>query len=246
MKKFIISLFGLIVLSNAAYSQANPGYLGKKQLVEIKGNLSVGSFLFGSGNFDKDFEVNYEFSRSKSSAWQFGYRNASMSLRNDNNGDFYAIPTYYDGNSTYFYSKGMANIAVNEVYFTPKFFQTQKGAIAPYGSYVGLELALAKLSLKDTTGFGWTSGISNVQYNPVYLFSTTLQFGVRRIIADQFALNYGFSTGIGLYNTASTSIYDISEENQYNSPDEALQHAMSNNYACGKLFKVYFGVGYLF
>ncbi len=252
LRKILILCFAFFAIQ-IADAQSNPGYLGRKNLIQLDINGLMGNAIFEGPLMKVNYGFSYEIPRSEDFAWNLGFSSTSQSM--DQNMIGYENLTLIGDNgssSDYYYPQaGTIDYTFNEIKVTPKWFSSEKGGIAPYGMNTSLEFSLGFLSV-DPKITKWESdridpvmkATTNIPSATV--FSISYFFGGRRMLADQVGLEYNIGFGYTFYQSLEGNLmdfageggvfYDITPYYQYN----ALKHISS-----AKLFQAKIGLCYL-
>jgi len=260
MKSFLLTVSIAIASLKSLRAQSfNPGYLGLKQTISIESTISPCNALTGSKLLENNFGINYEKVFKKTFGLQIGIQKINGHINQTN-------AEYYDGywinaNSTnrdYMYPVNTSvNYGITELNITPKFYFTEKGAVAPYGDYFGIDIGYGFAKIKDPVDVGWRhyswSGTS-VTPNSYYVstpwkthkaLTLGFNFGKRRFISSTpisvfYQVNFAY---IMAQTTAENLAYLDGEI--YNHQD-LLESFMIRNYGNKKLIQFKFGLGYSF
>lgn len=250
----VIKLGGLILSVlmdwNAVLAQSNPGYLGNTYVIEVSTTGYIPGVLAHGPLFKNYTSFSFEKAVSKSVSWRGGLRVGSgeFDLRESKMDDYYVSFDDELGNPQTTNSvAGELGYSMTEYFIAPRWYNNNSGAIAPFGSFYGLELAYANVKIDDR--IIW-SGQSKSLPAIMQIFSTlslALQWGHRRVIFDNLCWDYHMGFGFNLFNTggAVVSLYGDNETDTYN--HEAVVHEMVlKPLAWGRLFHGGLGLSYLF
>lgn len=253
LRKIMIICFAFIT-NQQVIAQANPGYLGKKNLIQLDINGLMGNMLFDGPLLNTNFGFSYEMARREDFAWNFGYANTSQEMDKsmmDGEGLSFYETDNFGGGQNFDLQGGSMNYSISEFKVSPKWYALNKGGIAPYGSSGSLEFSLGFISV-NPKNVQWkqelnaqNKGITNFPTSSI--FSISYFFGGRRMIADQIGLEYNFGFGYTFYQSLDGNLMDLVDEGgvfqdlatyyQY----VAVKHASSS-----KLFQAKVGISYLF
>ena len=244
------ALATLFFCSISAYSQSNPGFLGAQQGLSIGYNLHTGGFLrwiAGNGNENTKFlnsglRIDYEKAQSQGFAWAFSYRSRSDEVESDDYGGiYYEEPT--GGIQLISIESGSMKYAVNEFAVEARFYNEKKGAIAPFGSYMSLELSAANCaSTKEDVV--WTAGMTFPKYSGSLLsVATTVNFGVKRMITKEIGINAHYGCGFTVYQTGKIK---FTNEDIPSNAKEFFDYAMAYRELNSKILQGSISVCYLF
>jgi hypothetical protein len=249
-KYLLIGIFGFFSFLNLS-GQANPGYLGRKSLVQIDISGLMGNAIFEGPLMNLNFGASYEFSKSKDFAWNIGYKKITQQM-NPNMVEIEKYSLYEtdnNGNSEYNGVKsGYFTYSINEIKITPKFYKDEKGAIGPYGSYSGLEIAYDQLSISDVSKIGWIRQPASLNsIGNVTIIAVSYVQGGRRMLTDQIGLDYNFGMGYTIYQSTPNSLIELVDGGGTTSDvKDYLQTVAMKHASSSKLFQASIGISYLF
>jgi hypothetical protein len=240
-------------------AQANPGYLGRTSVVQIDVTGSMGNLIFEGPIMNVNFGASYEFAKSKDFAWNIGYKsiNQTMNTFMCRGESFnYNIPdSRFPGSTTSAYlEQGSFNYHVDEFKVASKFFSEVKGAIAPYGRYLGLEFTLDRMSFNNFENITWNLDGSNRLQNdtvssvaPISIFTLSFISGGRKMLTDQIGLDYNFGMGYTIYQSTPNALLELIDgENSSNNKELVFQTMGMKHFSTSKLFQASVGISYLF
>jgi hypothetical protein len=262
MKQFKFSTVFCVLFLTAfsfgkIYSQSNPGYLGKTQLVEVNVLTEWGRLLSYNSTVVASYGLSYEMARTKNFGVLFGFRTSTQKRYADGyDPEFYieSIDEYLRPREAVLPSgKSMDYLSFtnNELYVQFKRYNTTKGALAPFGTYWGLELSGSQLSTKDDRlryqYYEWPDGYVDYAVNKstrsVLAFIPSAIFGSRQMITDDISLNVYMGIGTVIFhNSTNMTIYD----EYVDSDKEVVDYMMLRPVAAGRLFTAGFNLGYFF
>jgi len=231
-----------------AFGQANPGYMGRKSLVQLDISGLMGNAIFAGPLMNLNFGVSYEFARSKDFAWNIGYKRITQQMNPDMVGyeeyRFYETATS-ENNGV---NSGYLTYNINEFKITPKFYSDGKGAIAPYGSYSGLEIAYDQLSISDVSKIGWIREPASLNsIGNVTIIAVSYVQGGRRMLTDQIGLDYSFGMGYTIYQSTPNMLLELVDGGGYTSDvNDYLQTVAMKHASSSRLFQASIGISYLF
>jgi hypothetical protein len=240
------SLFAIIALvATQVTGQSNPGYLGNTSAIEISQDIYF-PFVSETGPlWARQTAIAYEKSFSKDFALKGGVRLGSVQLDAKNDLGNYRVLDI-QGSQSSSPESGSLTYTNTELFVSPRYYFTESGALAPFGSFIGLEFALSNITLDDNIKWnGQALQIPKVT-NGVSALSMSVQWGQRRVIFDNFCYNYHFGIGFNLFNTGEA---DISYFGEGSDPSnvEAVVHSMAlNPLQWGRIFHTGVGLSYLF
>lgn len=236
------------------FGQANPGYMGRKSLVQLDITGLMGNAVFAGPLMNLNFGVSYEFARSKDFAWNIGYKKITQQMNPDMVGyeEYDLIETDNNGNREYNgVNSGYLTYSINEFKITPRFYSDGKGAIAPYGSYSGLEIAYDQLSISDVSKIGWRKPLAEPaslnSIGNVTIIAVSYVQGGRRMLTDQIGLDYSFGMGYTIYQSTPNSLIELVDGGGYTSDvKDYLQTVAMKHASSSRLFQASVGISYLF
>ena len=252
VKRFILlgTLCGMFFAPADIFSQSNPGFLGARHGLSVGYSLHTGGLLramVGNGNettklLNSGFRVDYEMAKSQGFAWLFSYRNRSDVVESDDYGGVYYIEPF-GGTQLISFESGSLNYTVNEFAAEARFYSERKGAMAPFGSYVGLELSASNCS-PTSEDVVWTAGMDFPKYSgSLTSIATSLNFGVKRMITKEIGINAHYGFGFTVYQTGNVKLG--SEDVATNSQD-FYDYAIARRELNAKLLQGSISVSYLF
>lgn len=252
LRKIMIICFALVA-NQQVIAQANPGYLGKKNLIQLDINGLMGNMLFDGPLLNTNFGFSYEIARREDFAWNFGYANTSQEMDKSMMEGEGLTFVQDDGQSTEIFdlNGGSMNYSISEFKVSPKWYALNKGGIAPYGSSGSLEFSLGFISV-DPQKVDWRQAMneqnSKINNFPTSsIFSISYFFGGRRMIADQIGLEYNFGFGYTFYQSLDGNLLDLVEEGgQFQDLAKYYQYVAVKHASSSKLFQAKVGICYLF
>jgi hypothetical protein len=237
-----------VFIASSSMAQSNPGYLGNTQVAEITTNWYVPG-LVAHGTWIKNHtSIAYEKSMSKNFSWRGGLRFGS--------GEFDVAEDL-----TYFYvyqeepwggyqstnpEGGTLGYSLTEFFISPRWYNNNSGALAPFGSFFGLELAYANVGIDDKIVWGGQSIKLPAITDGFSTLSMAIQWGHRRVLFDNLCWDYHMGVGFNVFNTGNASVAYF-EDGTDNSDHEAVVHSMVlQPLAWGRIFHGGLGLSYLF
>jgi hypothetical protein len=252
VKRFLLLgfLWGMFFAPADVFSQSNPGFLGARQGFSVGYSLHTGGLLramVGNGNettklLNSGFRVDYEMAKNQGFSWLFSYRNRNDVVESDDyDGIYYVEP--FGGIQRISMESGTLNYNVNEVAVEARFYSERKGAMAPFGSYVGLELSASNCS-PTSEDVVWTAGMNFPKYSgSLTSIATSLNFGVKRMITKEIGINAHYGFGFTVYQTGNVKLG--TEDVPTNSQD-FYDYAIARRELNAKLLQGSISVSYLF
>lgn len=248
LRKILIVCFAFFA-TQLLEAQSNPGYLGRKNLIQLDVNGLMGNAIFEGPLMKVNYGISYEMAKNEDFAWNFGYSSTSQTMDFPMiNYESLTLSGNNGGNYEYFYPQaGTIDYTFNEFKITPKWYNSGKGGIAPYGISNSLEFSLGFLNI-DPNITKWASdridpAMKEVKKIPsATVFSISYFFGGRRMLSDQVGLEYNMGFGYTFYQSVEGNLLDredftdIVPYYQYT----ALKHVSS-----AKLFQAKIGLCYL-
>lgn len=256
-KIWIYVVLLLIVQPFQLLSQSNPGYLGKTQLVEVNVLTEWGRVINFNPTVVTSYGLSYEFARNKNFGILLGFRTSNQKRFADGFEPSFYIESIdnYVGPKEADLSNGRdmdyLSYTNNELYVQFKKYNTTKGALAPFGSYWGLELSGSQLSSKDNRlryqQYVWPNGLEEIPVvksnRTVLAFIPSVIFGNRQMLTDEISLNVYMGIGTILFhNSSNMTIYD----EYVDSEKELVDYMMLRPVAVSRLINVGFNLGYFF
>jgi hypothetical protein len=252
VKRFLLLgfLWGMFFAPADVFSQSNPGFLGARQGFSVGYSLHTGGLLramVGNGNettklLNSGFRVDYEMAKSQGFSWLFSYRNRNDVVESDDYNGIYYSDTW-GGIQKINIQSGTLNYNVNEVAVEARFYSERKGAMAPFGSYVGLELSASNCS-PTSEDVVWTAGMNFPKYSgSLTSIATSLNFGIKRMITKEIGINAHYGFGFTVYQTGNVKMG--TEDVPTNSQD-FYDYAIARRELNAKLLQGSISVSYLF
>lgn len=251
-------LFAFIIFFAASFGsvfgQSNPGYMGRKNLIQLDINGLMGNVLFSGPAINMNWGLSYEISRSKDFAWSFGYKSINQELNLEMIGEEQIA--YIEEDPNFHYSgSGHDPLTgfgyhVDEFKITPKFYNRDKGSIAPYGTYNGFEFALDVLSVNNLNNFKFQGTLldstmpSNIA--PVYVFAISYVQGGRRMLTDNIGLDFNFGMGYTIYQSTPVNLINAIEGMNIYKKDDYFNIVAMKHLSTSRLFHGSVGISYLF
>ncbi len=259
MKKSFTALLCLAIVNpSSILGQSNPGYLGKTQVLEVNVLTEWGRVISMNPTVVYSYGLSYEMARNKNFGVQVGMRSSNQKR--------YATgyePSFYDMEVEAYLQPREANYPAvrdndylsytnNELYVQFKRYNTSKGALAPYGSYWGVEFSGAKLTSKENRLryqiYQFPVGmvdypIEQSTNESVYAFIPSVIIGNRQMLTDELSMNIVMGLGTVLFHSSTNmTIYDEYAD----SPKEIMHYMMLRPVAASRIISVGFSLGYLF
>ena len=255
LKRISLLSFSFVIIAFAS-AQNNPGYLGYKKSVDLTVTPLFFNFIAGGPTMKPAVGLAYEMATKSKSSIRFGssHVNNSVSQKNLDYYELYLGIPNPNGFVNYEYGSayGKFNYSYTAVSIAPRFFKTQKGAVAPYGAYWGFDLSYgnAKVANDDNVKYrvndnGSTSEreFINDAWKNVKIVSLQLNVGKRRYFGSSgISAFYQMGVGYPLWQN-STSIL-TSTGTYFQNHQDLLENAMVRHIANGSLMEIKFGIGY--
>jgi len=230
-------------------AQSNPGYMGLKESLSLDVNANFGA-IFSGGNWNHiNYGLSYEYARNKTSAFKFGIKRHSGAL--DGEYFYYYADGYYVQNTGedigFVKNSNKITYNINEIYYQANFYREDLGAIAPFGPYIGIELSASMITPKSNTLTMTGNIYPELNYTPnnIYGFHTSIHWGSKRMINDNFGYYWDFASGFTLLQSGQISVFG-SEYEEYEQPKDIIEYEMASQLAYSKLIQVSAGLIYLF
>lgn len=252
VKRFLLLgfLWGMFFSPLDVFTQSNPGFLGARQGISVGYCLHTGGLLrnmVGNGNEDtkllnSGIRIDYEMAKSQGFSWLFSYRNRNDVVESDDyDGIYYS--DMWGGVQRITMQSGSLKYNVNEFAAEARFYSQRKGALAPFGSYVGLELSASNCS-PTSEDVVWSAGMEFPKYKGSLLsVATSLNFGVKRMITKEIGINAHYGFGFTVYQTGAVKMG--TEDFATNSQD-FFDYAMARRELNAKILQGSISVCYLF
>jgi len=263
ISKFLFTL--VLVFTCSGIKANNPGYLGKKTMVQIGYNLHLlmdysepTEFSYLSGLFDGDkflaSSFNFNIERVLSKRFMLGVSHSFG--RRKLNRVFYEDVYYPDlagspwtHNQSRFRFNGTFN---NESYnISLKFFSKEQGAISPLGTYFGVNIGRSVFSTSDASFFSESTGTKIATADTKFKFSTAnigMELGANRVFAERFTYSYGVKSSYRLSSLDNIVINDLDHFEQFyidrDGNGEPLKE-LKRNVLDGNAIRIFFKVGML-
>lgn len=207
MKKFSL-IFGAFILITGIRAQRNPGFLERKNVVEMST-----AYAPLSGVFVKDLgKLKFTFERTLTRTFgvELGYRRANYYNTSSNE---YMV--YYNSITNYIKTSGAYTSRNSEWHGAFNIYFTNYGAIAPRGLYFKIGVKSITSSIKDENSIvdrstyqsvvstKFTDKAGSEKKNIVMPFAG---FGIRKIVAKRIGINYNFLIMPPLINIESNGM----------------------------------------
>jgi hypothetical protein len=234
-----------VFIATSSMAQSNPGYLGNTQVVEVSTNWYVPGLVANGPWVKNHTSISFEKSSSKNFSWRGGLRFGSGEFNGREH--LNAFEVYHDGGlQTAKPVNGTLGYTLNEFFISPRWYNTNSGALAPFGSFFGLELAYAKIGIDDNISWDSRAFRPSVVTEGFSTLSMAIQWGHRRVLFDNVCWDYHMGIGFNVLNTGNASVAyfeDRTDRNDY----EAVVHSMVlKPLAWGRIFHGGLGLSYLF
>jgi len=252
LRKIMIICFAFIA-NQQILAQANPGYLGRKNLVQFDINGLMGNMVFDGPILNTNFGISYEMARSEDFAWNFGYSNTSQTMTQSmmDGESLQFAQTDNQSSENFYLNGGSMNYSINEIKVSPKWYALSKGGLAPYGASGSLEFSLGFVSV-DPANVKWKQTLSTQNqaiknFPTSTMFSISYFFGGRRMIADQIGLEYNIGFGYTFYQSLDGNLIDlVDERGVFSDLATYYQYLAVKHASSSKLLQAKVGISYLF
>jgi hypothetical protein len=237
-----------VFIATSSMAQSNPGYLGNTQVVEVSTNWYVPG-LPAYGPWVKNHtSISFEKSSSKNFSWRGGLRFGSGEFEAAEHLDYFYV--YQDepwgGSQSTSPAGGTLGYSITEFFISPRWYNTNSGALAPFGSFFGLEVAYANVGIDDKIIWGGQSLTLPAITEGFSTLSMAIQWGHRRVLFDNLCWDYHMGIGFNVLNTGNASVAYF-EDGTSNDDHEAVVHSMVlQPLAWGRIFHGGLGLSYLF
>lgn len=239
LNKFIVFLV-CFTAANLFAQTSNPGYLGKTRVV----NVGVEGFLsFMDGmpmRYHQFTGISYESSRN---SW-LSFRGSAKWGGFDFNADDLqplGIEYYHTQSQKNNIVGGTLAVSLVELEASALLYQTQAGALAPFGTYYALGLYYAFINQDDKTIWNSRAITADKVEDGHTVLSLGLNIGGRRILFDKISLNYT----VGIAYPISSSVSSLSG-NQLLSSKDAIHRFTYDFLRSSRTIKGSIEVGYFF
>lgn len=246
-------LFVTVTMNSA---DAQPGYLGRKQLIELQSSFSPVISLRTIKKPQFDFSVKYERVSSENASWCYSLSFGSYSL-NSSELNIYRFEDFlnyseFGSNKSAYVPVGSMNYKFQEIAVQRRWYFSQLGSLAPYGVYFGLETIVSRAV--QTTGDlmfkkMYSSGNETQSFNPVEsrrhsAVSETMVFGNRRMLSPNLAIGAQLSMGYILWQSSIPSI--ATSASAFDNHMDLQEHLMMRHLGASKLVRMGIFASYLF
>lgn len=235
---------------NAVLAQSNPGYLGNTYAIEVSttgyipGVLAHGPWVKNYTSFAVEKAV------SKSVSWRGGLRVGSGEFdlkESEMDENFVRFEDEFGNSQTTNSVAGELGYSMTEFFIAPRWYNNNSGAIAPFGSFYGLELAYANVAIDDRIIWSGRSITLPAVTQGFSTLSLALQWGHRRVLFDNLCWDYHMGFGFNLFNTGDAVVSLYGDNGTDNSNHEAVVHELIlRPLAWGRIFHGGVGLSYLF
>lgn len=234
-----------VFIATYSRAQSNPGYLGNTQVIEISTTGYIPGVV-AHGPWIKNYtSISFEKSMSKNFSWRGGLRFGSGEFEGAEHLNSFKV--FRDGGSQFTQpANGTLGYSLNEFFVAPRWYNNNTGAIAPFGSFFGLELAYANVGIEDK--IIWSGQAFNLPAitKGFITLSLAIQWGHRRVLFDNLCWDYHMGIGFNVLNTGNASVAYF-EDGTDSSDHEAVVHSMVlQPLAWGRIFHGGVGLSYLF
>jgi hypothetical protein len=235
----------ILLLSQNLFGQSNPGYMGNTSAVEITSDFSF-PIISGFGPYiARQTAISYEKSYSKDFGLKAGLRFGGLNLNAVEQGLDQFDVNNLTGESTSPIG-GSLEYRTTEFFVSPKFYFTESGALAPFGSFIGLEFALTQVELEDKLKWNSQSFVFPPVTEGILALSMSIQWGQRRVIFDNFCYNYHFGLGFNIINSGDADISYFGDGSDTYKPTAVVHEMALSPIQWGRLFHSGVGISYLF
>lgn len=249
---------GATFLTGAVFGQNNPGYLGYIQSFDVTCSPQFFNMIAGGPTLKPAFGLAYERATKSRFSWRLGYSQINNTV-SQKNLDYYApYLEITDPSKSFDPSQesltGSFDYSYKAFSLGAKFFKNSKGAVAPFGSYWGLELDYGTAVVKndsrivtkvDPNGWGDYQPVKyeNEPWNKVKIVSLHFTVGKRRYFGTS-GISCFYEAGIGypMWQNANTNLLARSES--FENHQDLIESTMVRHIANGCLVEFKFGLGY--
>jgi hypothetical protein len=240
------------------YSQNNPGYLGYTQSFDVTCSPQFFNLVAGGPALKPAFGLAYERSTKSRFSWRIGYSRINNSVSQKNLSYYSPYLEITDPNKSYDPSQesltGSFDYSYKAFSLGTKFFKNSKGAVAPFGSYWGLELDYGTAVVTDDSRIvtkvdpnGWgdyqTVKYENDPWKKVKIVSLHFTMGKRRYFGTS-GISCFYQAGIGypMWQNANTNLLNRSES--FGNHQDLIESTKVRHIANGGILEFKLGVGY--
>ena len=239
-----------VFIATSSMAQSNPGYLGNTQVAEITTNWYIPGVAAHGPWVKNHTSIAYEKSMNKNFSWRGGLRFGSGELDDASSlSEFQVSVEDPFGGAPRFTNPAAGTrlgYSLNEFFVAPRWYNNNTGAIAPFGSFFGLELAYAKVGIEDKIVWDGqaiplaaiTKGFSTL--------SMAIQWGHRRVLFDNLCWDYHMGIGFNVLNTGNASVAYFEDGTSYDDHEAVVHSMVLKPLAWGRIFHGGLGLSYLF
>jgi hypothetical protein len=241
-------------------AQNNPGYLGYTQSVDVTCSPQFFNLVAGGPALKPAFGLAYERSTKSRLSWRIGYSRINNSVTQKNLDYYSPYLEISDPNIPFDPSResltGSFDYSYKAFSLGAKFFKNSKGAVAPFGSYWGLELDYGTAVVTDDSRIvtkvdpnGWGDyqpvKYENDPWKKVKIVSLHLTMGKRRYFGTS-GISCFYEAGIGYPMWQNANTYLLAGSGGiFNNHQDLIESSMVRHVANGGIveFKIGFGYG---
>lgn len=246
--KSILNFTLTLILIGSTFGQSNPGFIGKKQVISLRGNYNLGSVLWSDDmNTMLTFGLGYERAIKRNLSLKFGLNHYSGKIQIDN---VHTFRNFGLGDDVWELNKNTQGLRfmVNEISWGYKFSRKKKGAVAPLGPYFGCEAGIAQVkTLSNSLVLQLRIPPVEVKLDDIYAFNLGLQLGSQRFFNNSFGYFYELAIGFTVKQTSENSIFWSTTGNLWFTQEkEVFEYALMRQYLANRLLQLNAGLVYVF
>ena len=237
-----------VFIATSSMAQSNPGYLGNTQVLEVSTNWYVPGLAAHGPWIKNHTSIAFEKSSSKNFSWRGGLRFGSGELDAAEHLSYFYVTKDdpFGGWQSTNPAGGTLGYSLTEFFIAPRWYNNNSGALAPFGSFFGLELAYANVGIEDKIVWNSTAIQLDAITKGFSTLSMAIQWGHRRVLFDNLCWDYHMGIGFNVLNTGNANVAYF-EDGTDNSDHEAVVHSMVlQPLAWGRIFHGGLGLSYLF
>lgn len=254
----ITAVASMIFATAPLHAQNNPGYLGYIQSFDLTCSPQFFNLIAGGPALKPAFGLAYERATKSRFSWRLGYSHINNSVSQKNLDYYSPYLEITDPNKSIDYSQesltGSFDYSYSAFSLAAKFFKNSKGAVAPFGSYWGLELdygtAVVKddsriITMVDPNGNGNYQKVKfeNDPWKKVKIVSLHFTMGNRRYFGSSgISCFYQAGFGYPMWQNANTNLLARSES--FVNHQDLIESTMVRHIANGGIIEFKLGLGY--
>lgn len=237
-----------VFIATSSMAQSNPGYLGNTQVAEITTNWYIPGVAAHGPWVKNHTSIAYEKSMNKNFSWRGGLRFGSGEFDVAENLTYFYV--YQDepwgGSQSTNPAAGTLGYSLTEFFIAPRWYVNNSGALAPFGSFFGLELAYANVGIEDKIIWSSQSIKLPAITEGFSTLSMAIQWGHRRVLFDNLCWDYHMGIGFNVLNTGNASVAYFEDGTSYDDHEAVVHSMVLQPLAWGRIFHGGLGLSYLF